>query len=119
MLRKRALFILLALVMTGCAGFNKGCSKWAANEFGSDWIVVQYTMDGKPFHCWKLQGASVTGTEGGSVDWQDRRNSHLVHITGWENRVQVVGGDFESAGNLVGIDSAKCNNGVYPSPSIH
>ena len=107
---------LVALLTTGCASTYKGCAQFGASAFGSDWIVVQYAQDGTPFHCWKLRGASVTGTEGGSVDWQDTSNGHLVHLTGWENRVQVVRGDFQTAAKLVGVDADRCGSGVYPAP---
>lgn len=80
---------------------------------GSDWIVVQFDQSGRPFNCWKLHGAAVDNNEGGNVDWKDPANGHLVHITGWENRVQVQGGDFTSAAKLLGIDAAKCDNGIY------
>lgn len=115
----RLLPLLLLLTLTvGCAGFNKGCAQFNAGSFGSDWIVVQYAADGRPFHCWKLRGASVEGSTGGNVDWQETgANAHLVHLTGWENRVQVVNGDFEGAAKLVGVDANQCGSGVYPKPA--
>jgi hypothetical protein len=102
-------------LVAGCAGFNKSCSQFSAASFGSDWIVVQYTQDGKPFHCWKLTGASVESSQGGNVDWQDPKNGHLMHITGWENRVQVQHKDWPGAGKLLNIDVNQCDNGVYPA----
>ncbi len=114
-MKKRITIFSLLVLTTGCAGFQKSCYQTVANSFGSDWIVVQYASDGRPFHCWKLRGASVSGSEGGQVDWKDTTNGHLVHLTGWENRVQVVNGDFDGAGRLLGVDSRRCNNGVYPS----
>lgn len=71
-------------------------------------------MAGRPFHCWKLRSASVGSTEGGQVDWQSA-DGHLVHLTGWENRVQVMRGDFVGAGRLLGIDADRCGNGAYPA----
>lgn len=112
---KRALLIIGLAFTTACAGNAKACSQFSAQSFGSDWIVVQFAQDGHAFNCWKLHGAAVGSSEGGNVDWQDRVNGHLVHITGWENRVQVVRGDFEGAAALVGVDATRCNNGVYPS----
>jgi hypothetical protein len=116
MMRKVILMIVLSVFTVGCAGMSKSCTQFNASSFGSDWIVAQYTTDGKAFHCWKLRGAVVEGTEGGSVDWKDTTNGHLVHLTGWENRVQVVGGDFDTAGKLVGVDASLCDSGVYPAP---
>ncbi len=110
----RRLSVLLLVVLTaGCAGMQKDCAKTSADSFGADWIVVQYAQDGRPFHCWKLRQTVVSSSEGGNVDWQDRTNGHLVHLTGWENRVQVVNGDFDGAAQIVGVTAADCGNGVY------
>jgi len=108
------LFVLVAFTVA-CAANQKACAQFSASSFGTDWIVVQYDMSGKPFHCWKLHDTAVDSSEGGNVDWQDRNNGHLVHLTGWENRVQVVKGDFDGAAKLIGVNSNKCSNGVYPS----
>lgn len=113
---KRAIVVLLALSLSACASLQKGCSQATANTFGSDWIVVQFDQSGKPFNCWKLRGAVVESGTGGNVDWKDTNTGHLVHITGWENRVQVSNGDFASAAKLLGVDEAKCGDGVYPTP---
>ena len=112
----RGWLLMLVVFTAGCAGLQKDCAQVGAGTFGSDWIVVQYAMDGHPFHCWKLRDTVVENSEGGNVDWQDRTNGHLVHLTGWENRVQVVGGDFAGAATIVGVDDAKCDNGTYPKP---
>jgi hypothetical protein len=113
---KRLLMLGLLLFTVGCAGFNKDCAQTKAGMFGSDWIVAQYRADGSAFHCWQVRNASVSSSEGGNINWQDPQNGHLVHITGWENRVQVVNGDFDTAARLLGVDAAKCGNGVYPAP---
>lgn len=106
--------ILLSLITVGCAGLNKGCAQLTAGSFGSSWIIVQYDMTGRPFHCWKLSNAAVESEGGGNVDWQDY-NGHLVHVTGWENRVQVRGGNFAEAGLMLGVDANVCGSGVYPT----
>lgn len=112
----RRLFVFAACVlMTACAGFNKSCSQFNAGSFGSDWIVVQYAADGRPFHCWKLKNVSLEAEAGGGIDWQEQgRDAHLVHLTGWENRVQVVKNDFEGAAKLLGVDAKLCDSGTYP-----
>ena len=71
--------LALSVVASGCAGVQKDCANFGASTFGSDWIVVQYAQDGRPFHCWKLRGASVTSGQGGNVDWQDTRNGQWHH----------------------------------------
>ncbi len=105
----------LVLLLAGCASFNRGCSAFNADSFGADWIVVQYRYDGTAFNCWKLKNVSVANEEGSDdIYWKDTSAGHLVHIGGWYNRNQVSNGDFESAAQLIGVDSAKCGNGKYP-----
>jgi hypothetical protein len=41
------------------------------------------------------------------------RDGHLVHIGGWYNRVQVEGGQWESAAELVGVNLVACLGGAY------
>ena len=106
------LFALLFLV--SCAGFNRSCSACMAESYGSDWVVVQYNYNGSPLACWKLLDASVSNEEhSDGIYWVDSKTRHLVHISGWYNRVQVEGGDFEGAANLLGVELRKCQNGKY------
>ena len=116
---KRTLTILsTALLLTACAGLNRGCSSWQAQSFGSDWIVVQYKQDGTAFNCWKLRNESVSNEHGSDgIYWKDTASGHLVHISGWYNRVQIVNGNYAEAARLIGVEDAKCGSGVYPSPS--
>lgn len=103
--RLRALpFILLA----GCAGQMRSCSAGMAERFGADWLIAQYKTDGTPLHCWRLPDTSVvneTGSDG--IYWKDPRG-HLVHISGWYNRVQVTGGDWAGAAASIGVDIGVC-----------
>lgn len=46
------------------------------------------------------------------IFWQSP-DGHLVHISGWYNRVQVQNGDFEGAARQLGIDLASCSEGRY------
>lgn len=110
---------LLALLLVGCAGFNRGCSAWNAQNFGSDWLVVQYKMDGQPMNCWVLKGESVSNEHSSDgIYWKDTTTGHLVHISGWYNRVQLDGSTgLAEAAKLVGVDASKCGNGVYPKLS--
>lgn len=113
---KKLTLVLFAMALSAsCAGTGKAISQGMASTFGADWIIVQYAQNGTPFHCWKIRDAAVDDSEGGNINWKDREHGHLVHLTGWENRVQVVGGDYASAGRLLGVDAARCDNGVYPS----
>jgi len=109
-------WLIGCVVLAGCAGASKDCAQFGASNFGADWIIVQYAQDGRPFHCWKLTNVAVDSTAGGNVDWQTR-DGHLVHLTGWENRVQVRNGDFDGAARLVGVDASRCVSGIYPADS--
>ncbi len=112
----RKIFLVLAtLLLTACAGMNRGCAAYNAETFGADWVVVQYKMDGSPINCWKLRAVSVTNEEhSDGIYWKDTTTNHLVHISGWYNRVQVIGGDYDVAAKLIGVDPQKCGNGKYP-----
>ncbi len=104
---------LAALLLTGCAGISRDCSSFGASNFGSDWIVVQYKNTGEPINCWKLTDTAInneTGTDG--VFWKSPEG-HLVHISGWYNRVQVDHADFEGAAVSLGIDITGCKSGKY------
>lgn len=110
---KKVLMTVFSVVLAGCAGMQRSCSVYRAERFASDWIVVQYGMSGI-INCWKLPNTSIaneTGSDG--IYWLDGNTGHLVHISGWYNRVQVSNGDWDRAAQLVGVDSAKCSDGVY------
>ena len=100
------------LLLCSCAGLARDCSSCGAENFGSDWIIVQYGFDGKPINCWREVNTAVTNenqTDG--IYWQHA--GHLVHISGWYNRCQVQNNDFEGAARAVGIDLNRCVGGAY------
>lgn len=104
----------LFMFVTGCAGFQRDCSSSCNSELGADWIIVQYKYDGVPMNCWKLHDAAVsneTGTDG--IYWQ--YEGHLVHVSGWYNRVQVAHAQWKQAATTLGVDDDKCGNGIYPT----
>ena len=114
---KASRFWILLLALCGCAGFQRDCSSCGASNFGSDWIVLQYGYDGKPINCWKLQNTAIDNehaTDG--VYWQSP-TGHLVHISGWYNRVQVDHGDYSGAAAQLGIDLKACGEGAYKAPA--
>lgn len=109
---RRAWWLLGLLVFSSCAGWGRGCSSWTAENMGADWIVVQYRSDGHPINCWKLNDTSVANeSNSDGVYW--KQDSHLIHISGWYNRVQVFNNDFTQAAKLMGIDLERCVNGRY------
>jgi hypothetical protein len=112
-LRNRNFLVLLFFSFVGCAGMDRGCASCSAESFGADWVIVQYRNDGKPIACWKLRGSSVSNeTHSDGIYWKDQAN-HLVHISGWYNRVQVANGDYASAAASVGVNADDCTSGVY------
>lgn len=116
---KRIIYMcILSLGLAGCAGFYRSCSNFNAENFGSNWIVVQFAYDGHVFNCWTLHGVSITNEEGSDgIYWKDSNTSHMVHISGWYNRVQVFGDsyqDFDHAATLLGVSASQCGDGRYP-----
>lgn len=113
MLRK-IIAVVLLFSCVGCAGIQRSCSSFSAQNFGSNWIVVQYGYNGDPINCWKLENVSVANEDGSDgIYWKDSITGHLVHISGWYNRVQVEGGRFEEAAKLLGVELSKIANGKY------
>lgn len=102
------------VLMTACAGTMRECSAGCATSFGADWIIVQYKADGAPVNCWRLSGDSVANEHGSDGIWWKSNDGHLVHISGWYDRVQVAGGNWEGAASQLGIELAKCGEGRYP-----
>lgn len=110
---KRIVNVTLALLFIGaCSGTARDCSSCAASEFGADWIIVQYTNDGHPINCWQLHDEAVSNEEHtDGIFWKSE--GHLVHISGWYNRVQVDDGNYKGAAKLLDVDLARCVNGKY------
>lgn len=109
---------VIALFLTGCAGFQRDCSSRCATSLGGDWIIVQYSAGGAPINCWKLQSTAVSNEQGtDGIFWQDPQG-HLVHISGWYNRVQINGNRWDEAAKAIGIDSNLCNGGAYAPASL-
>ena len=110
---------LAATLLLGCAGIQRDCSSCWASNTGGNWIIVQYRFDGTPINCWELRNTPVDNeghTDG--IFWQDK-GGHLVHISGWYNRVQVQSERWEEAAATLGVDEARCKNGVYqPSKAV-
>ena len=112
-------FWLLFLFLAGCAGWSRDCSSCTASSFGSDWIIVQYRNDGTPINCWMLRNTAIDnehGTDG--IYWQEP-SGHLVHISGWYNRVQVTGGDFKGAAKQLNVNYDSCTEGAYIMDAGH
>lgn len=112
-MKRRIFTILMLLTLTGCAGMQRSCSSFWATQAGADWIVVQYGFNGDPINCWKLTNVSISNEQGSDGIYWKEGSGHLVHISGWYNRVQVNGGRFEEASRLLGVELPKITNGRY------
>ncbi len=104
--------VLFSLMIAGCDGFTRGCQSRIAQDFGADWIIVQYNNNGEPVLCWVLDDESVANeATSDGIYWS--QDGHLVHISGWYNRVQVKDSNWTNAAISVGVDLTRCKNGVY------
>lgn len=98
--------ILPFILLSGCAGQQRSCQAYQAETYGADWIITQDRADGSVARCWKITGQSVANEDStDGIHWIDPRTGHLIHISGWYNRVQVVGDNWQEAGKLVGVDN--------------
>ena len=124
MRRTSLLFVLLVVVvgtlLVGCAGFDTWSASLNASTVGADWIVVQYRLDGMPINCWAMESTAIFNeASSDGIYWKDPRLGHLVHISGWYNRVQVENKKFEEAAKQVGVELSACGNGKYPGEGFH
>ena len=106
-------YTLFAIFMIGCAGMQRSCASCNAENYGADWIVVTNGTDGKIINCWKLNNVSIANEEHSDGIYWQTTDHHLVHISGWYNRVQVYGGNFAAAAKTVDVDLARCPGGRY------
>jgi hypothetical protein len=60
---KQILIIFVLLFLANCAVFDRGCSSCMASNFATDWVVVQYKIDGTPINCWKLTNVSIANEQ--------------------------------------------------------
>lgn len=106
---------LISTFVCGCAGIERDCSSFNAENFSADWIVVQNDNHMEIKRCWRLPSTAITNEDkSDGIYWLDPNSGkHLVHISGWYNRVQVEDGDWEGAAQTLGIDISKCHDGTY------
>lgn len=99
---------VIAIGLAGCAGFNRSCSSCNAESFGADWLVAQYRYDGTVMKCWRLENTSIANEEGSDGVYWKTPLGHLVHISGWYNRVQVEAKGWADAAAALGVDLDGC-----------
>ncbi|MCX6714568.1 MAG: hypothetical protein NTX72_02010 [Candidatus Uhrbacteria bacterium] len=97
------------LVMVGCAGMGRSCASCNAESFGADWVVIQMDMNGKPYRCWELHGASIDNEpHSDGIYWKDPQGGNLMHLSGHYNRVQVENGDWKRGFSELGLSPDSC-----------
>lgn len=99
---------VIAVVITGCATFG-----YSSGTYGPDSMVVQYTEDGRPSHCWKLRSTQLRVLGNGTLEWIDLSTRNTVHVTGRTSHVKVEYGNFDGAAKILGVEAARCTDGVY------
>lgn len=113
----RARRVLLALLLTGCAGTQRECASCQTEVSGGDWIVVQLAADGAIRNCWQLRGVAIAQEAHSDGIWW-YAGAQQVHISGWYNYVQATGG-MQAAAGILGVDLARCPGGAYVAPAVH
>lgn len=101
------------ILLASCAGIQRDCSSCMAEDMGADWIVVQYRYDGTVAQCWRLIDTGIKNEDSSDGIYWLSQGDHLVHISGWYNRVQVENGDWDGAAKALRVDLEACSEGAY------
>jgi hypothetical protein len=107
-MRNFVLYCLLLGTFCGCASFDRGCSNFTADSFGSDWVVTKSDYLGNPYRCWVLTNTSITNEKTSDGIYWKSSGGHLVHIAGNYDRVQVVNGNWTEAFLELGLTQETC-----------
>lgn len=111
---KRLMVVIPFIMLIGCASLGRQCSGCMAEGFGADWIVITRNMTGDITSCWQLKNTSVDNEHGSDgVWWKDCSYGHLIHISGWYERVQVEKDDFKTAAKQLNVELDRCPGGKY------
>ena len=111
-MNKKVAIWFAAIILTGCASVERGCSDFGADNFGANWIVVQYDYHMNPANCWRVEGQSITSETGSDGIYWVSNTGNLIHLSGWYNRVQVEG-TWHNAADELGIELNRCVGGQY------
>ena len=109
-------FAFVLLFVFGCQGWTRSCASSCAQDFGADWLIVQYSAQGDVLNCWRLEDVSIANESSSDGIYWQAEDGHLVHISGWYNRVQVQRKDWDGAGRALGVDLRACPDGKYLNP---
>lgn len=112
-------FLLIAgvILALSCAGTQRDCAKGCSSQLGANWLLVQYSNEGRPISCWQLRDVPLREEEGGGVFWL-ASDGNLIHINGWYNNVQVERDNWHSAAVSLGIEIARCPGGTYVTTGL-
>ncbi len=113
--RRRIVPFALLITLSGCAGFYRSCAACRAEQFGASFVVVQFDYRGDVFNCWKVY-TGIENEPGSDGIWWQAKDGHLVHVSGWYNRVQVYNDDWRAASGLLGVEIDRCTGGRYTPP---
>ncbi len=102
-------YLFVLTLLSGCAGFERGCYSAGAGAFGADWVIVQMDDRGIPYRCWTLENVSVSNEEHSDGIYWLSPDGHLVHISGHYNRVQVDGSRWNEAYRELGLTRELCH----------
>lgn len=112
---KKIPVILSAMALLSLAGCGPGYERRQAvanaESYGADWIVTQDRSDLTVGRCWLLHDVSVANEEhSDGIHWMDSQG-HLLHLSGWYNRIMVVKGDWSESAKQLGVtDISKCTH---------
>jgi len=106
---KKTFVYFCVCCLAGCAGWGRQCTAFTAGSFGADWVIVQLDAYGKVIRCWQLENVSVANEElSDGIYWKNEAGN-LVHLSGFYNRVQVNGHNWENAFATLGIKGESCS----------
>lgn len=105
---RKLTFALLLLLLCSCAGIGRRCSSACASGLGADWIIVQLDGFGRPMRCWELHDVSVANEEASDGVYWNSSDGHLVHISGFYNRIQVENKGWDVAYGELGLTKELC-----------
>ncbi len=110
------LLVAIALLFAGCDGCERGCSAEMAQNYGADWIIVQYDYTDAPFRCWRLEDVSVANENGSDGIYWLADGGNLVHLSGMYTRIQVEGDNWAHGFREIGLTPEGCealHNAVF------
>jgi len=77
-----AIVIALGIfLLMGPAGIYNQFSAWKASAYGSDWLVIQYTLDGGVNNYWELKNSAIHN-ESGSDGIYFTTDHGVIHLSG-------------------------------------